>query len=207
MCRVLKVSRSGFYAWARGEEANRVTEDRELSASIRESFKKSRSTYGSRRIRKVLFAAGKRVGRNRVRRLMKTLGLRPKGKKKFRVCTTDSKHGFAPSPNLLNREFAVGKLNTVFLSDITYIRTGEGWLYLTTVMDMCSRSIVGWSMSETMETSLTTIPALEMALGRRPVSPGLIFHSDRGVQYADYDFRKLLDTHGITQSMSRKGNC
>ena len=207
MCRVLKVSRSGFYGWARDEESKRATNDRELSASIRESFKKSRDTYGARRIRRDLFTAGKRVGRKRVRRLMKALSLRPKGKKQFRVCTTDSKHGFAPSPNLLNREFAVDTLNTVYLSDLTYIQTGEGWLYLTTVMDMCSRLIVGWSMSETMETSVTTIPALEMALGRRSVSPGLIFHSDRGVQYADRNFRKLVDANGINQSMSRKGNC
>ncbi len=207
MCQVLEVSRSGFYAWAQAKKSERAKADAELSAAISEIFFEARGTYGSRRIHRALVNRGKPTGRKRVRRLMRAMKLRGKVKPKFRVCTTDSNHGHTPSPNLLNRSFDVSELNTVYVSDITYIPTSEGWLYLTVVMDLCSRSIVGWSMSETMDTAATTIPALQMALGQRSISPGLVFHSDRGVQYADRDFRKLLATTGITQSMSRKGNC
>jgi len=206
MCRVLEISRSGFYAWLGRQESGRAREDRRLTALIRGIFDESRKTYGAPRVHRTLRKRGVRCGMKRVARLMKAAGLRSKTKRKFRVKTTDSKHGHPIAPDLLGRDFTADGPNQAWASDITYIPTDEGWLYLASTMDLFSRKIVGWSMSSTLHASVA-INALQMAVDQRRPTPGLIHHSDRGVQYAAGDFRDLLDEHGIDASMSRKGNC
>ena len=169
--------------------------------------KKSKGTYGSPRIREELKKIYVCVSRRRVARLMKTAGIHVKTKKRFKA-TTDSKHKFPVAPNLLNREFKVDEQGKVWVSDITYIRTKEGWLYLTVIIDLCDRKVIGWSISSTLKTSETVVPAWKMAVKNRPLSDYLIFHSDRGVQYACTDFKELLSANPyVMQSMSRKGDC
>jgi len=205
MCRVLDVSRSGYYAWLSRPKSDRSTQNRMLLDQIKVVHKSSRRTYGAPRIHGELVATGFKCSKKRVERLMSANGIRAKQKRKF-VVTTDSRHCMPVAPNILNREFVVNEPDTVWLSDITYIPTDEGWLYLAGVMDLCSRTAVGWSMSDCMDTTLVT-DALKMAYRRRRPTTGLIHHSDRGSQYASYDYRNLLSDYGMLMSMSRKGNC
>lgn len=206
MCKTLEISRSGFYAWLSRKESEHAREDRRLTKLIRGIYDESRRTYGAPRIHQTLQDRGVRCGRKRVARLMKAAGLKPKTVKKFRVKTTDSGHSNPLSPDLLGRDFTTQRPNLVWVSDITYIPTDEGWLYLASTMDLYSRRIVGWSMSTSLRSTLV-VDAMQMAIRSRSPLTGLIHHSDRGVQYTSADFRQLLETHGIQSSMSRTGNC
>jgi transposase InsO family protein len=205
MCSTLEVSRSGYYAWLERSESARARDDLRLTTLIREEFAKSRSTYGAPRIHAALKKRGESCGLHHVERLMRRAGLRPRVRRKF-VRTTDSKHPHPIAANRLDRQFTVAAPNQVWVSDITYIPTEEGWLYLASTMDLFSRRIVGWAMGETMHASLVE-RALVMAIDQRVPSAGLLHHSDRGVQYAAQVFQGLLERQGIECSMSRKGNC
>lgn len=208
MCRVLSVSRSGFYASLRREPSKRSQANQCLRLEIRTIHRDSDRNYGSPRVYDELKSRAVRCGRNRVARLMRLDGLRAKKRRRFRV-TTNSDHSHAPAENLLARHFAVDDqvgVDQVWVSDITYIPTREGWLYLAVVIDLASRMVVGWALQRTLDHSIC-LNALAMALYKRRPPKGLLFHSDRGVQYACRDFRALLLAHGIVQSMSRKGDC
>ena len=205
MCQVLQVSRSGYYAWQKRPESNKKKEDRKLSAMIEAIFMESRSTYGARRIQQKLAVQGITASRYRISKLMETAGLACKTKRKFRV-TTDSNHSFPIAPNLLQRQFAVVQPDRYWTGDITYIPTDEGWLYLAVVIDLFSRLVVGWSMAEHMKAELVN-DALLMAVWKRKPQKGLIWHTDRGSQYASEAHRKVTKQHRIIQSMSRKGDC
>lgn len=206
MCKTLEVSRSGFYAWLVRRESDRAREDRRLSILIRGIFAESRGIYGVPRVHKTLQQRGVRCSRKRVARLMQEAKLRSKTRRRFRVKTTDSKHDHPIAPDRLGRDFSAKAPNEVWASDITYIPTDEGWLYLASIMDLFSRRIVGWSMSATLHASIAG-EALRMAIEQRQPPIGLIHHSDRGVQYASAEFRAILAEHGVVASMSRKGNC
>jgi len=200
------VSRSSYYIWLKSKPSKRLLENKKLIEQIKIIHKQSKGTYGSPRITKELKARNYSASRVRVARLMKKARIRSIIKKKF-VVTTNSKHGFTLSPNLLNREFNPDQQGKVWVSDITYIRTMEGWLYLTVIIDLADRKVIGWSTSESMKASRTIIPAWKMAVLNRPVFKPLIFHSDQGIQYASSEFRVILKRNkNITQSMSRKGN-
>jgi putative transposase len=205
MCSVFQVSRSGYYAWIRRPESKRHREDKELSQAIAEIHRESKAVYGSPKVHEELHRRGKRCGKNRVVRLMRKDGLYSKTKRKFRV-TTDSRHSWPVAPNVLNREFKADRPNQAWACDITYIWTTEGWLYLAIVMDLFSRSIVGWSMSERITRQLA-MDALSLAAKRRNPPKGLLLHSDRGSQYASEDYQALLVKYDMTCSMSRKGDC
>jgi transposase InsO family protein len=208
MCRALGVSRSGYYAALHRVPSERSKRDRCLRLEIRTIHQESKQRYGSPRIHDELKARNVSVGRHRVARLMRAEGLRSKKRRRFRV-TTNSDHGHSPAPNLVERKFDVVEqlaADKVWVSDITYIPTREGWLYLAIVMDLATRLVVGWSTRRTLDHSLA-VNALEMALRKRRPEAGLIVHSDRGVQYACREYRRLLSQHGIEQSMSRKGDC
>ena len=202
-CRVLDISPSGYYGFLR-RRGNSIRQA-ELIALIREIHRRSRYTYGSRRIMQQLRRNGLAIGRWRVRRLMRLGGIRVKRKRKYRT-TTKSNHLYPVSPNLVQGCFRTRKPNLVWVSDITYIRTTEGWLYLAVVMDLYSRKVVGWSVARNMAVKMVK-EALLMAIGRRKPDSGLIHHSDRGTQYACKEYRQLLQSHGIVSSMSRSGNC
>jgi len=205
MCRVIAASRSGYYRWKKQPQSNRQKENEKILVEIKESHKNSKRAYGSPRIVEDLKANGMKCGKNRVARLMKINGIAGKAKKKFKA-TTNSKHSLPVAENLLNQNFVAEKPNTVWLSDITYIPTLEGWLYLVVIIDVFSRQVVGWGMSDRL-TSGFVVKALYQAIGRRHPGSGCIFHSDRGIQYASADFRDVLKAYGFIQSMSRKGNC
>lgn len=205
MCRVLGVSRSGYYAWVHRPVSERGQANDRLLGEIRRVHERSRRTYGSPRIVDELNEAGIRCGRHRVARLMRQQGIRPKTVRKFRV-TTDSGHNHPVAPNRLNRQFVVTRPNRVWLADLTYVWTSEGWLYLAVVLDACSRLPVGYAMSERIDQSLT-LTALRRALLSRCPPAGLLHHSDRGKQYAANDYQKLLQEHQAVVSMSRKGDC
>jgi len=205
MCRVLEVSRSGYYGWKRQPQGKRQKENEQILMEIRESHKNSRRAYGSPRITEDLQANGTKCGENRVARLMKNNGIVGKAKKKFKA-TTNSRHNLPIAENVLNQNFTAKEPNTVWVSDITYVPTLEGWLYLVVILDLFSRQVVGWAMSDRL-TSGFVVKALYQAIGRRQPSSGCILHSDRGVQYASSDFRDTLKAFGFIQSMSRKGNC
>jgi putative transposase len=216
MCRVLDVSESGFYASEvrkRRAPSIRSTIDQRLTLHVRAFHKKSDRRYGAPRIHRDLRDAGIRCGRKRVARIMRSNGLRAKRTRQFRV-TTKSDHVHPIAPNTLDREFdinAIGQVNRVWVADITYIPTREGWLYLAMVMDLASRRVIGWATSSLLERSLAT-SALAMALRQRmihnvPGQASLLHHSDRGSQYASEEYRTLLSGHGVECSMSRKGNC
>lgn len=208
MSEVLQVSRSGYYRWLNSGPSARSVENRELTEQIRSIHTRSKQTYGSPRITAELNAGNRKASRPRVARLMKEAGIRSKVTKKYRVSTTDSKHGFLIAPNLLDRDFKVGETGKVWVSDITYIPTVQGWLYLTTVIDLGDRKVIGWALSTTMKALETTVAAWEMAVKNRPITSALIFHSDRGVQYACTEFTDLVKAYTtVTRSMSRKGNC
>jgi putative transposase len=208
MCKTLKVSRSSYYNWLCSLPSERAKENVDLTVRIREIHTKSRSTYGSPRIAKELRDQGTLVSRPRVARLMRCIGLKSIVARKYRVATTDSKHGFKVAENLLNRDFQAGVLGRAWVSDLTYIRTTEGWLYLTTVIDLADRKVIGWALSNNMTAKDTSVAAWKMAARNRAVSKDLIFHSDRGVQYACNEFTSLLKAFpNLRQSMSRKGDC
>ena len=201
-CRVLQVSRAGYYAAKR-----RLKEPAICAASVqvKAAFVANQRCYGSRRIVDELQAQDRIIGRYKVRRLMREAGLKPVWKKKF-VRTTDSQHDLPVAKNLLNRQFNPPQPNQAWASDITYIRTKTGWLYLAAVMDLHSRKIIGWAMNPAMPAALVC-QALQMAIGQRQPTAGLMLHSDRGSQYASQEYQAKLNQHGIICSMSRKGNC
>ncbi len=207
MCKVLLVSTSGYYYWLKHPISKHSIKQAELLTKIKKVHKDSKYRYGSPRIAAELKFMGVIVSRPRVARLMRKANIKSILRKKYRVQTTDSNHGYQPAPNILNRNFYAEHTGQKWVSDLTYIRTGEGWLYLTAIMDLADRKIVGWALSETMETEKTTIAAWKMAVKNRPITQTLVFHSDRGVQYACNEFRKHLMAFSVNQSMSRKGNC
>ncbi len=206
MCQVFEVSRSGYYDWVDRPESQRSLENKVLLQEIREIHKKSWRNYGSPRITDSLHDIGYSCSKPRVARLMRANGIKAKTQKKYKV-TTNSDHSYPIAPNLLNQDFWTNSPNRIWVSDITYVRTLEGWLYLTIVLDLYHRKIVGWSMSDRLTAKTTTIPAFIQATRKYQPIPGLIFHSDRGVQYACDNFRGLLKTFKAIQSMSGKGNC
>ena len=208
MCRVLRVTRSGYYAWRKREPGARARDEQRLRLKVRAIHRSSRGRYGSPRVHAELHAQGERVSRKRVARLMREDGLRGRKRRRLRAAAS-SEHTTAIAANVLNRKFGVQEiegLDRVWAADITYVPTREGWLYLAIVLDLASRMVVGWSMGETLESSLA-INALEMAFQRRQPRAGLLHHSDRGVQYASYEYRALLEGRQAVASMSRRGNC
>ena len=205
MCRVLEVSKSGYFAWRDGREAPRRSRDRALSVHIQAIHQQSRKTYGSPRIHHELKEQGMAVGKKRVERLMKAAGIAVLPLRRF-VTTTDSDHDQPIAPHLLEQDFTATAPNQRWVTDITYIPTDEGWLSLAAIMDLFSRRIVGWAMETTMHRNLV-LKALDMAVTDRRPSTGLIYHSDRGGQYASEDHRTALTTHGMIASMSRRGCC
>jgi len=207
MCKTLKVSRSSYYSWLKRKPNKRDRENIYLANRIWKIYHKSKKTYGSPRITMVLRSEGIIVSRRRVARLMKEQNLRSIIRKKY-VVTTDSKHNYPVVENKLNRDFHVDGTGKVWVSDITYIRTSQGWLYLTVIIDLGDRKVVGWSLSRSLKASDTTVPAWIMAVRNRPVTQKLIFHSDRGIQYACNEFKNLLAGYKLVErSMSRKGDC
>jgi transposase InsO family protein len=208
LCRAVGASVSGFYAWLRAIPAtrDRAEAETELRGHIGRIFAAGRRVYGSPRVHAELGREGRRHSRRRVERLMREMGLSARRGRRRAPRTTDSGHGLPVAPNLLDRDFTAERPDTVWLADISYLPTGEGWLYLAAVEDMATREIVGWSMADHLRAGLC-VDALVMALHRRRPPRGLLHHSDRGVQYASEPYRQVLDRHGIRQSMSRKGNC
>ena len=205
MCKVFEVNISSYYHWIKSGCVIKK-EDKQLNNLIEVIFIKGRKNYGTRRIQdKLKELYGLLVSRKRISSIMKSLGLRVNMKRRYKN-TTDSNHSLPIAPNLLNRDFYASAPDTKYVGDITYISTGEGWLYLATVIDLYSRKIVGWSMDDTMKVSLVN-DALNMAISYKKPPKGLLWHTDRGSQYASYSHKDLLQHHGIIQSMSRKGNC
>jgi transposase InsO family protein len=206
MCDALSVSPSGFYAWRSRPQSPRKIANRELLADIRRVHAQHRERYGAPRIHAELRAEGRAVSRKRIARVMRQHGIRARAPRRFRVCTTDSQHSLPVAENLLDRNFVADRSDQVWLADITYIPTGEGWLYLAVILDLFTRKVVGWAMRDHLRAELT-IAALTMAIQRRRPTPGLIHHSDRGSQYAASDYGKILQAAAIVPSMSRKANC
>ena len=206
MCEVLTVSISGYRAWRRGgtPDSTRLN-DAQAVALMKAIHAEVKAAYGSRRMHRELKGRGHRIGLTRVERLMREHGIRARHKRRFKA-TTDSKHSMPVADNLLNRDFTPTAPNRVWTGDITYIATGEGWLYLAVVLDLFNREVIGWSIKPRMTADIVT-DALSMAWFRRKPDAGVIFHSDRGSQYASHDFRDVLKEYGITSSMGRRGNC
>ena len=205
-CQVLGVSRNGYYQYTnRLENRPDNPEHEEMLEWIKDIAESSRYTYGSRRMKRALNALGYPVSRSKTRKLMREAGVKARQRRKYKV-TTNSDHQQPVFENLVNREFDVAEPDQVYAADVTYVWTQEGWLYLAVVIDLCSRRVVGWSMSSRMKARLVC-DALRMAIWRRRPQAGLIHHSDRGSQYASKAFRRLLKAHGILGSMSRKGDC
>jgi putative transposase len=208
MCRVLSVSVSGFYAAQQREPSPRARRDQALLVQVRAAHRRSRRRYGAPRVHRELVAGGERVGKKRVARLMQEDGLVGRRPRRF-VRTTDSRHGDPIAPNRLDRQFGVDQVpgaDRVWVSDLTYVPTREGWLFLAIVLDLASRRVVGWALDETLAAELA-LAALEMALGQRRPAPGLVHHSDRGSQYTAALYQAVLAAHGAVASMSRKGDC
>jgi len=205
LCRVLRVSRSGYFAWAARPQSQRAKEEHILRAKVRASHEASRGTYGSPRVQADLRDDGFDVSRKRVARLMREEGLRGRSKKGFQR-TTDSNHQLGVASNILERKFDVTAPDTAWVTDITSVHTWAGWLYVAVIVDLFSRRVVGWAADDHMRTELV-LDALHMALGRRRPDDGLLHHSDRGSQYASRDYRRELDERGVVCSMSRKANC
>jgi transposase InsO family protein len=201
----MRVSRSGYYSWQERDKSPRQIENENLISIVEKAHKDSKGTYGTRRIAEEVEAHGNSCGRYRARTLMNLAGVSVRQSKKFKA-TTDSKHNLPVAPNLLDREFAVAEPDRVWVADITYLWTSEGWLYLAVVLDLFHRQVVGWSMSNRINRQLV-MDALRMGIWRRRPAPGLIFHSDRGSQYCSNDFQKMLKSHKMISSMSRKGDC
>ena len=206
MCNLLMVSRSSFYEFTRNKTNKRKLRNQHLLKEIKFSFKESKQTYGSPRITSCLRDKGIDVSEVTIAKLMRKNDIKSVSKKKF-IATTNSKHDYQVSANLLNRNFTVQGPSQAWVSDITYIRTQQGWIYLTTVIDLFDRKIIGRSISDKMDAKSTVIKALNDALSKRTMYLDTIFHSDRGVQYASTEFRNLLNKFTQAQSMSRKGNC
>jgi putative transposase len=206
VCEVLEVSRSGYYAWLERPESVRVKRRRELAVKVKAIHQENRGVYGSPRVHQALVAVGENVCKNTVAKVMREHEIRAKTKRKFVPRTTDGNHSQPVADNLLGRQFSAELPNLKWAADITYIPTGQGWLYLAGVIDLCSRKIVGWSMADHMKTDLVS-DALSMAIARRRPGDGLVHHSDRGVQYASDDYQHLLQLHGMEPSMSGKGDC
>lgn len=207
MCKVFKVSSSGYYYWLQHPVSLRESKQDDLLVEINKIYQKSHGRYGSPRITVELKMHGINASRPRVARLMRKAHIQSIVRKKYRVQTTDSNHTYALAENLLNRDFSADRLAEKWVSDLTYIRTMEGWLYLTTILDLADRKVIGWALSDTMKAEQTTVAAWKMAIKNRPTQSRLIFHSDRGIQYACDGFRKELAGLPVLQSMSRKGNC
>jgi transposase InsO family protein len=208
MCRVLQVKKASYYAWVRRPPSAHAMDDAQLAEIITGIHAKSRRTYGSPRVHAELNAQGREHGEKRVARIMQEEGLRAKTPRRFRV-TTDAQHAHPIAPNVLDRAFAVedgAARDRVWVGDITYLATREGWLYLAIVLDLASRRVIGWAMRHTLEGALTR-DALTMALTGREPAPGTLHHSDRGRQYAAGDYQALLTAHAMACSMSRVGNC
>jgi len=206
LCEVLQVSRQGYYAWLRRTPCRRRRRDEELRQRIHQAFADSGARYGAPRVHRALAADGQSTSRKRVARIMRQEGLAARRRRRF-VCTTDSRHGFRIAPNLVARNFAPPEPNRVWATDITYIQTQTGWLYLAVVLDLFSRKVIGWSMQPYQDRRLV-LAALQMAIGARRPAPGtLVHHSDRGVQYACDDYRNALLDAEIVPSMSRTGDC
>lgn len=205
LCRVLKVRRSGYYAWLDREESPRARHDRVLSVEIRAVFEDSKKRYGSPRVRHELLAKGVRVCRHRVARLMREQQLRARARRRF-VKTTDSTHTLPTPPNVLARNFTATAPDRVWAGDVTFLPTRDGWLYLAVLLDLYSRRVVGWAFSDHNDEALT-LSALHMALEQRQPGPGLVHHSDRGTTYASGEYQDVLAQQAIVCSMSRKGNC
>jgi putative transposase len=205
MCKILELSRSSYYKRRNKSKGKRARENKHLVGMIREVFTESKERYGSPRVTAELKRRGISCNRKRIARLMNKYGIEARVFRKYRN-TTNSDHQKEKSQNILGREFTRQKRNEVWTSDITYIRTKEGWLYLAAVLDIYSRKVVGWKLDKNLNSDLVE-KALENALIDRKVESGIIFHSDQGIQYASESFRKMLSDHGFIQSMSRKGNC
>ena len=205
LCRVVGVARSGYYAWQQRGVSRRRQADQALTAQISTIHQQSRQTYGSPRVHAALRQAGVRCGRKRVARLMRQAALTGcRARRRTRTTRSDPAH--VPAPNLVERRFTVAHLDHLWVGDITYIPTWEGWLYLAVLIDACSRRVVGWAMAEHLGGDLTRA-ALTMAVKRRRPGSDLVHHTDRGSQYTAGDYRMLLGTHGVTASMSRTGDC
>jgi len=205
LCDVLKVRRSGFYAWRSREESDRAQEDTRLAVEVRAIYREHKGRYGSPRVWRTLRERGRRICRHRIARLMREQQLKARSRRRF-VRTTDSNHNLPTPPNVLARAFKVPAPNRVWAADVTYLATREGWLYLAVVLDLYSRRVVGWAMSEHNDEPLT-LAALRMALTQRQPDRGLVHHSDRGTTYASGTYQDVLARHGVVCSMSRKGNC
>lgn len=205
MCQLFAVSRSAYYAWKKRPKSIRQQENEQLISEIKRIYQKSRGLYGSPRITAELRDKGFHYGHNRIARLMRQNRIQAKTSKKFRV-TTNSHHTLPVAPNILERRFYADSKNQIWVSDITYIQTQQGWLYLAVILDVYSRSVVGWSMGSHLSQELV-VNAIKQAIGRRNPEKGIIFHSDRGVQYASHSVKELLTIHKFMQSMCGKGNC
>lgn len=205
LCEVLQVQRSGYYAWCEREESARDVEDRRLVVEVRAVFAEYKRRYGSPRVHRELRERGTLVGRHRVARLMREQRLVARPRRKF-VRTTDSAHNLPTPSNVLDRQFSPEGPNQAWAGDVTFLPTGDGWLYLAVLLDLYSRRVVGWAMSERNDEALT-LSALNMALSLRRPKPGLVHHSDRGTTYASGTYQDVLSKRGIVCSMSRKGNC
>jgi putative transposase len=205
MCALLEVSRSGYYSWLGRSPSKRFEEEARLKASIQQAHQRGRGAYGSPRVTQELESQGLTAGHHRVARLMREQGLRGLPRRRaFRVATTQTDPSLAVAPNTLDRDFSVPELDQVWVSDLTYLDTQEGWLYLAAILDLGSRRIVGWAMEDNLDTQVP-LRALRMALGHRKAAK--LHHSDRGCQYASAAYRSELARHGIECSMSRRGNC
>jgi putative transposase len=204
MAEALQISRSGYYAWVKRKDSPRKQDNQKLVEQIKAVYYRSKSIYGSPRVTAQLHREGVICSKNRVARLMRQNRLQSRKQRKYKA-TTNSKHHFPVAANLLRQDFRVAEPNTVWLADISYISTQEGWLYLAGIKDMCTQKIVGWSMDKTMTRSLV-MHALQMALARQKPGHGLILHSDRGIQYACHEYQAMLKSYGIQCSMSRSGN-
>ena len=205
MCRTLGISRSGYYAWLKEPESQRAAQDHQLAMHVQATFLENKKRYGSPRIKRELQSRGIHGGRHRIARLMRQCGLRARPRRRY-VITTDSKHGKRVAPNIAERNFKPEAPNRLWASDITYIDTAEGWLYLTVVLDLYSRRVIGWSTNDTLEAD-SVVSALRQAIDARQPAPGLVFHSDRGSQYASHEVTRLLAANSLRQSMSRSGDC
>ena len=205
MCKLLRVTRSGFYAWCKADHSKRALREQALAAIVAEAFRVRNGRYGSPRVYRDLREEGVAIGRHKVARVMQRCGLRGRGLRRF-VRTTDSTHGNAVAPNLLDRRFQPSGPNAVWATDTTFVQTAVGFVYLAVVMDLYSRRIVGWATSARHDTKLV-LAALDQALKSRSPATGLLHHSDRGVQYTSADYRSALAARGIVVSMSRTANC
>lgn len=205
LCRVLEVSRGGFYAWRERPHSERDRENAELVERIHAVHRENRGVYGSPRVYRALRAAGYSAGKHRVARLMRLEGLRGKAARRFRFIAT-RRCDFPAAPDRVRRDFHAGAPNRLWVADITQVRTRQGWLFLAVILDVFSRRVVGWETSDRTEHALA-VRALRIALEARRPGPGLVHHSDRGAQYASADYQELLDRHGLVCSMSRVGNC